>query len=84
MGVKSTHGVGQSVRIKIKEGATVLGESEKTTDVSPSWTPHCVIASFVPSAGAHTYKVAINQTGTGTATVNAAATTPSFILVELI
>lgn len=79
-GVGTVYGV-----IKIKEGATVLG----TTSISPvtanfpnGWS---VISSFVPTAGSHTYKVAIAQNSTGpTYLIGASATGPTFILVELI
>lgn len=71
------------MRLLIKEGATTLqiatlaenGANQATTIVGE------VILS--PSAGAHTYKLAlVRQSGTGTITNNAGATFPSFINVE--
>lgn len=66
----------------IKEGSTQLTKASlpdgtKATNIS-------AIYSAVPTAGSHTYKIAIQQGVSGTATVFAAATYPAFILVELI
>jgi len=78
-GVGTTYGV-----VKVKESTTVLA----TAAMNPSavlpntWT---VISSFVPTAGSHTYKLSHANNGTGpTYTYGASATSPSFILVELI
>ena len=65
--------------VKIREGSTELQRFDGQTLYTGS-----VTASFIPTAGSHTYKVTIYQTGAGTMTVRGATTAPSFILVELI
>jgi len=71
-------------RLRIKEGATVLvlrdmpvrGASEGAIELT-------TIVSKTPSSGPHTYKLSLERTtGTGTIGIIAAATFPSFILVE--
>ncbi len=37
---------------------------------------------LTPTAGVHTYKVQMSRTGTGSATMQAAATFPAWIMVE--
>lgn len=80
-GIDTIYGV-----IKIKESTTVLN----STNVTPSaanlpygWTvTHRVSA---PSAGSHTYKIAVAQNSTGpTYTIGAAATNPTYIMALLI
>lgn len=68
----------------IYEGATLLNESAQFTSDTSSLMPAVAMAVVTPSAGSHTYKVAIKQNGAGTMTVDAGATFPAFILVELI
>jgi hypothetical protein len=73
---------GDMATIKIKEGGTTLQERAVTT----SSTNICEVTAIVvltPSTGAHTYKGTIARSlGTGTLVNNAAATLPTFVLVE--
>lgn len=80
----SSSAASSSLEIKIKDGATVLaGQLVSTAGVSYG-SPFNVMYSAVIAAGSHTYKVAVSNAGAGSPTVWAAATQPSFILVELI
>jgi len=64
--------------VKIKEGSTVLQTLDGATLYSGS-----VTVFTDATAGSHTYKAAIIQTGAGTMTVRGAATSPSTFQVEL-
>lgn len=70
------------VRLRIKEGATVL----QTADVRVLANDSNTLSSSVvltPSAGAHTYKLSLGrEIGTGTLTMYANPTFPAYILVE--
>jgi hypothetical protein len=70
-------------QLYIQEGTTVL-QSLSNTLCDSYYFPTVIIASVVPSAGSHTYKITTSQSAEGTITVAAGATYPSFILVELI
>ncbi len=67
----------------IAEGATILAQSYVLLRPANSQCFGLVIAVIQPTAAAHTYKLQLGRSvGTGTATANAAATIPAFILVE--
>jgi len=69
--------------ISIKEGTTVL--SQKFAQITANNEGKEAYASFVPTAGDHTYKVSLaRDAGTGTVNFVAASTYPAFILVEAI
>lgn len=80
-GIGTVYGV-----IKIKEGATVLANASVVPSVANfpfGWT---VVAQVdAPTAGSHTYKVAVANNTTGpNFTLDASATGPMLLLVELI
>jgi hypothetical protein len=80
--------VGSSVAsanaLGISEGATQLNYARQDVAVG-SPNHHCfVMCAVIPTAGAHTYKLTLAPNTAGTHTVYAAATSPAFILVELI
>lgn len=64
----------------IKEGATLLNEDLATLAAVDYWGAHAEVI-LTPSAGSHTYKLAARASA-GTLNLEAAATFPSFILVE--
>jgi hypothetical protein len=68
--------------LKIKEGVTVLSQAQSTNEQAGLANAVSLEASAVltPSAGTHTYKVALFRSG-GTVTL-AAATVPAYLLVE--
>lgn len=73
--------------VRIKEGATELNASRNVTIVTgvSIASGGCDFEAIVdsPTLVAHTYKVTIaRNTGTGTATVGAAATTPMTLTLE--
>lgn len=71
------------ISLIVKEGATQLTTFRSGSTVST--IAHGLVAEVVltPSAGAHTYKLAMaRQSGTGTVTMIATATVPAFILVQ--
>ncbi len=72
------------IQQSIKESTTVLESSLFYT--SDTNSNHCMhtVAVVTPSAGSHTYKVAIFQNGVGTMVHTAGATYPAYILAELI
>lgn len=77
--------VGNYVTLEIKEDGTTIGEATSKMNVSNAdERGMTAMASKIPSAGSHTYKVTVKQTGTGTMTVGGSATSPAFILVELV
>lgn len=80
---------GDNARTFIKEGATYLGFQTTYLPNSGLGYDSLVLASFIPTAGAHTYKLSMQRTaGSGTLTSNASAVSSSgnvaFILVKLI
>lgn len=71
-----------TMSIRINEGATVLQTENITTGGEGTAKPSVVLT---PTAASHTYKIqAARGSGSGTETVIAATTQPSYILVELI
>lgn len=79
----NTAAAGTALNMYIREGATTLASSSAPHQYYQSCSS---IASFIPTAGAHTYKISIQQpvAGGNVITMVSAATAPSFILVELI
>lgn len=77
--------VPKGLNLTINEGATVL--SRVNYDIyntqSGYGVPCVCIASFVATAGSHTYNARLTQTAAGTMTITAGATYPAFILVEV-
>jgi hypothetical protein len=72
---------GAATSVLIREGSTTLQISQQTTpgaNYGLAYNPSVVIT---PSAGSHTYKVSVDVSA-GTATFNAGATAPAYILVE--
>lgn len=69
--------------LAIKESATVLSQSNFTIPGAGLWDTPIAIAILTPSAGAHTYKLSVHtDAAANVMTLSAAATFPSFILVE--
>lgn len=83
-------GWGNNCQVKIKEGSTVLGSAHgQSFGITPSspteYRSSGPLVTFVasPSAGDHTYKVAIrNFTGTGSCGFNNDADFPAWLVVE--
>lgn len=75
-----TTGTG-TISMSIQEGSGVL--SRTSNETAGKVSPACCITVETPSAGSHTYKVTILQTGAGTAGL-LATDYPAFILVEQI
>lgn len=70
--------------VQIVESSTVLGGSTLTSHSSAGgYTPVTTIATTVPSAGSHTYKVQV-KSDSGALTYRTGTGVPAFILVELI
>lgn len=71
------------IAFRIQEGATVLNENILRLSVAnEAEEGGDVTAVIAPSAGSHTYKLTAGVIDSGTATMNAGATYPAFILVE--
>ena len=72
-----------SAAVVIREGSTTLREAATVLPVASR--PQTVTCQVIvtPSSGAHTYKLSAQRdAGSGTVSVEAAATRPAFILVE--
>lgn len=70
--------------MQIRESSTVLNAARNKITANNDQSSVAVMASFVPSAGSHTYNLYVAQGSAGTMSVNASATEPSYILVQLI
>lgn len=66
--------------LQIAEGSTILSLASN----SPRVAPAIAIASFVPTAGTHTYKIRHSVGASANVTTEAAVAYPAFILVEMI
>lgn len=75
---------GTGVHVSIREGETLLQDSEHNMPSPQSYIPYNVLYSTVPTAGQHTYKVSILQSQPGTLLFGALPTEPAFILVEIL
>lgn len=82
--IGSTATGANTVFFSIQEGATVLADTVPVQTAANLGVFASPIASFVPTAGSHTYKLTARVNAAGTHTVDASATSPAFILVELI
>lgn len=65
--------------ISIMEGATVL--TSATYGLTTNTVPIYRAVRLAPSAGSHTYKIALGQIITGNSTLGAAANSPAYIHV---
>lgn len=75
----------QFASIKIKESTTVLATTNVVPGVANFPYGWICVANIIPTAGSHTYNVAVAGNVTGPAfTIGASATAPAFILVEMI
>jgi len=71
------------IAVRIKEGATQLQQSDSIIGTAGDAISWSVGVSITPTAGVHTYKLAMIRTvGSGTASTTATATAPSYLLVE--
>lgn len=77
---------GTFLQAYIYEGSTLLQQAVFNTPGAGYAEPLHMMYSGIPTAGSHTYKVAIKQpvAAGNTMTLEAASTYPAFILVELI
>lgn len=84
--IKSSSAAANTLYWAIRESSTVLNASIQQINTISYNMPGIVIAYVsAPSAGSHTYKVSMQTSGAGSVeTSNVSATTPAFILVELI
>ena len=82
----TTGAAGTALDLAIREGSTVLAGASSQQPVAGYNNQGGVCVSVSrPTAGAHTYKASIQQSGAGTMTFAAVdANHPAFILVELI
>lgn len=79
---------GAYAQLNVWEGTVGSGTRVASTQISaaaPSQSlPVTAIGSYIPTAGSKTYNVSLHRAaGSGTATVEATATSPLFLLVEL-
>lgn len=73
------------IKLRIKEGATVLAASNRSNHDANDYSFHVCYYSAVATSGSHTYKLSLaRDNGSGTCSINQAATEPGFILVEVI
>jgi hypothetical protein len=70
--------------IRIKEGSTVLSASAMDGTTAGMRTSTYVSYIGTPSAGSHTYKIAITQSAAGTLLLAADGTYPAFIMAEIV
>lgn len=75
---------GTALSLAIYEGATQIASCDMTEPVSGYNMPAFVYANFVPSAGVHTYKIAVFQGAAGTLTVPAGITSPAYIVAKMV
>lgn len=75
-----THSVAASyVQLRILEGSTIKAIGTHFLQTAAQGVPGSVRVRLAPSAGQHTYKIALFSGTAGNATLVAAATTPAFI-----
>jgi hypothetical protein len=77
--IYSNDTAGSSMTLSIAEGSTTLAEFLFTVPASNYGVGVNVFAKFIPTSGSHTYKLQIEQSGSGTVHVDAGATFPAFI-----
>ena len=84
--ISSTESAGQSTQLDIYDttASAEIGGILTTVVTGGYGSNATCIASHTPAAGSRTYQVRIQQSAAGTMTLAATATTPAFILVELI
>jgi hypothetical protein len=69
--------------VRIKEGATQLGQSNIKPATAATNNFHVGAVVITPTAGSHTYKLTMtSDSGTGSSTMTAGATFPAYILIE--
>lgn len=73
---------GDGSKLRIKESTTTLNAADNATISGGGGVFIQAVAVITPTAGAHTFKLSLTRSGTGTVTMNASATEPAFILVE--
>lgn len=81
-GITTSGSAGVVMDWAIYESATRLNVSGLHLPVTSYRVGANCVATTVASAGSHTYKVVIAQSGAGTYTVGADSTAPAYILVE--
>jgi hypothetical protein len=77
--IRVTTSVGSSVDLRIKEGATVLQQATANVVAGAIWSMTAFVV-LTPSAGSHTYNLAL--AGTGATDLLASSTFPATILIE--
>lgn len=83
VGALATSVSGDQAGAFIKEGATVLQDTNAVYLPSGSAFPAAATVTLTPTAGAHTYKISARRiSGTGVIQHTATATAPAFILIE--
>lgn len=71
------------IGLRIKEGGTVLQQANHYSDVASQVIgPLTCSTLLTPTAGSHTYNLAMVSIDTGTIQLEAGATLPAFILLE--
>lgn len=84
-GFYTTATTGTAMFWTLKEGTTTLAFARRDSVVASDQSQFIMtMYSAVVSAGSHTYKMTVSQTQAGTLRVQAGATSPAFILVEMI
>jgi hypothetical protein len=86
-GIHQSHSAatGTQINASIRESSTTLASEQLNTAGVSFAQPLQVHVLTSPTAGAHTYLASVSSNGTaGTYTVAASATTPTFVLVELV
>lgn len=83
--VNTAAGAPPQLSWSIREGSTTLQENIfQSLANNNSACPPVVWASSAPTAGSHTYKISFKTNQNANTVIAAAATSPAFILVELI
>jgi hypothetical protein len=82
--MNGTEVTGAGLKAAVLEGSTQLGAAVADMTVAGYGQNYDFCCVVTPTAGSHTYKVAVSQSAAGTLTIGAGATYPAFILVELI
>lgn len=80
----SSHAAASVIQLLIRESTTTLAGANFQTAVSGYQQHIEAKAIFTPTAGAHTYKMSVQQTGTGTMDIQADSSNPYYLMVELL
>lgn len=77
---------GNTTVVYIREGSTILNQGlTDSTGIAGNAVPFSLYYEFTPTAGAHTYKISISQSGAGTMTFGSAGPTgPAILNIDMV